>query len=73
MIRYVAIAAGTALLAASISACTFTGAGYRDPAPRDRRHADASEGASSSNASYSSQLSVINRRACHAKGEKDCG
>jgi hypothetical protein len=67
MIRYVVFAAAAALGAACLSACAMNW-GYRDPSPGDR-HDDS---ASSSDAAYSSQLSVINRRACHEKQEKNC-
>ena len=72
MTRYIIFAAMVAVSAACLSACSMNWA-YHDPSPRDRHHADPSEGASSSNASYSSQLSVINRRGCHEKQEKNCG
>lgn len=72
MIRYILFVAMVALGAASLAACSMNWA-YRDPSPGDRRHAGASEGAASSNASYSSQLSVMNRRGCHEKQEKNCG
>ena len=65
MIRYVLIAASVAVLA-SLSACIV----YHGPTPRvggpDARQERQDR------ASYSSQLSVINRRACREKHEKDC-
>jgi hypothetical protein len=63
MTRYVLIAASAAVLA-SLSACAF----YRDPAPRvggPESHEDRQD-----RASYSSQLSVMNRRAEHAKKDE---
>ncbi len=63
MIRYVIAAAGIAVLA-SLAACASVH--WTDPAPhRGGPHADDST--RSENAAYSSQLSVMNRRAEHAR------
>ena len=65
MIRYVSLAATVALLA-SLGACaTYWGAGGVDRAPQVG--GPQSHESESDKASYSSQLSVINRRAEHAK------
>jgi hypothetical protein len=61
MIRYIALAASMAVLA-SLAACIT----YREPVPQVGGPA-ADQGGQSKNAAYSSQLSVINRRAEHAK------
>jgi len=64
MIRYLVVAVSVAVLA-SLSACMVYG---RDPMPRTggpESHEDRQD-----RASYSSQLSVINRRAEHAKKHK---